>query len=88
MKKKEYYIFDKVIKFNGSDEGSLRLHLKSWNTLHDYLSKIDDELSEDELIKLIVIEKESENRNHMVTRIHSRMISLRRNKQKAELGIS
>ena len=87
MKKREYQIFDKIIKFGNGDEDRLKPFLQSWNTLHEHLAKDDGEHTEENLIKLIVIERETMNRNHMISRIHSRMVSYRRNRQKEELGI-
>ena len=58
-------------------------NLKSWNTLHEYLTTGPDEL---DLMKLIVIEKEGKSRSQIISRLHSALTSARRKIEREELN--
>lgn len=83
--KSTYELFGRVLNIDEEYRFNANLHLRSWNTLHDFLTNA--EYTEEDLMKHIVIEKEGKSRKQLISRMHSAITSIRRKSQQKELGI-
>jgi len=84
-KKNIYELFGTELLITGAYREIAEEHLKSWNTLHVYLTS--NRCNEVDLMKLIVIEREGKSRPQLISRMHSALTSIKRKSQQRELGI-
>ena len=80
----KYQLFGVKIEIKQADLDKLRPLLKSWNQLNDHLLSFTEE---QDLMKLLIIEQMSKARTELIRRIHSRLISVRRTKERKELKL-
>lgn len=81
----EETIFDKELVVSEEDWQRLRDHITGWSRLHKYLKS--GECNVEDMQKLFLMEKKTQNRLHLLRRLHSRINSMERYEQMKQLGI-
>ena len=80
----KYQLFGTKIEITSTDLDKFKPLLKSWNQLNDHLVSFT---KEEDIMKLLIIEQLDKARPELLRRIHSRLISVRRTKEREELKI-
>jgi len=77
---REYQLFDSTFSISDHEREELEDHLSNWVRLHSIIR----ELNSTSLKKLIVVESEGRARSYLIKRLHSRLLSLKREQYRGE----
>ena len=80
----KYQLFGVKVEIVQADLDKLKPLLRSWNVLNDQLISFTEE---DTLMKLLIIEQMTKARGELIRRVHSRLLAVRKLKERKELKL-